>query len=113
MPKHTAHESNEVMIEAGTFNCAGCAEYSFFNAGNTNITIDGTIVIKPRETWKGPSMHPDVAYVGKHRIDFDTLTVPIIKTPVPGPNPPSIVIAPGDPAPPFDNRCVTMKTMIK
>jgi hypothetical protein len=113
MAKHTAIETNETIYEATTFNCGGCAEYSFFNAGNCNVTIDGTIVIKPRETWKGPSMHPEVAYNSKHRIEFDLTTVPTIKTPVPGQNPPSIIINPGDPSPPIDPRCVAMKSFIK
>lgn len=111
--KYSGHIGIEGIEIAGVYNCDGCAEYSIFNAGNTNVTIDGILVIRPRETWRGPSMHPEVAYWGKHKIEFDLANAPAIKTPIGGVLPPSSVVNPGDPAPALDKRVIFFKTFIK
>lgn len=110
--QYSGQVSIEGITAAGVYNCDGCAEYSFFNAGNVNVTIDGILVLKPRETWRGPSMHPEVGYQSKHKIDFDIANAPTIKTPVGGVEPPSTIVAQGV-RPPVDKRVLFFKTFIK
>ncbi len=98
--------------ESTTWNADGCSSYSIHNAGNVNVTIDGVRVLKPRETWQGPEMHPEVGYYHNHKIEFDEANAPTIKTPVGGVQPPSTVINPGDPAPPIDRRVIIDKVNI-
>lgn len=111
--KYEAYTSIETMVTAADFNADGCSEYSLFNAGNVNVTIDGILVLEPRETWRGPSFNPEVGYYSKHKIEFDEANAPVIKTPVGGTLPPSYTVAPGDPAPAKDKRLTTFKTFIK
>ena len=111
LKKYSGVQTSDGITVAGVYACDGCAEYSFFNAGNVNVTMDGITVIKPRETWKGPSMHPDLGYYNKYKIEFDIATAPTIKTPVGGVQPPSIVVAPGV-TPPIDKRVVFYRTFI-
>jgi hypothetical protein len=111
--QYEGYVSIEGIVSSDIYNCDGCAEYSFFNAGNVNVTIDGILVIKPRETWRGPSMHPELGYYSKHKIEFDEANAPSIKTPIGGVMPPAQVVNPGDPAPAIDRRLLFFKTFIK
>jgi len=102
----------ESMVKADTYSCDGCAQYTFFNAGNVNVTIDGIMVLAPRESFDGPGMHPDVEYFSQHKIEFDLANAPIIKTAVGGSFPPSTTVLPGDPVP-VDPRMLIIKTYVK
>ena len=113
MEKRPSYVSLEAMVKSDVYNCDGCAQYSFFNAGNVNVSIDGIMVLKPREAWEGPDMHPDVAYFSKHRIDFDEANAPTELTPVGGQLPPPFVLGPADPPPPIDRRMIIQKTYVK
>jgi hypothetical protein len=104
--KYKAVVSSKTINANDTWNSDGCSGYSIHNAGNVNVTIDGIRILKPRETWEGPNFHPEVGYHNKHKIDFDRLNAPTFKTPQGGTEPPTTVIAPGDPAPDRDNRVI-------
>ncbi len=111
--KYEGYVSIEGIVDSSIYNCDGCAEYSFFNAGNVNVTIDGVLVLKPRESWDGPGMHPELGYYSKHKIEFDEANAPTIKTPIGGVLPPNQVVNPGDPPPEKDKRVLFFKTFIK
>lgn len=95
-----------------TWNADGCATYSIYNAGNTNVTIDGILVLQPLQTWEGPGFHPSIGWYSRHTIVFDRANAPTIKTPVGGQFPPSTIVAPGDPVAP-DNRVIIFKGNIE
>ncbi len=109
--QYSGVQTSDGITAAGVYNCDGCAEYSFFNAGNVNVTIDANTVLQPRETWVGPSMHPELGYYNKYKIDFDIANPPTIKTPVGGVEPPGTTVAPGV-TPPIDKRVVFYRTFI-
>lgn len=111
--KYQGIASIDTIQEPGPWNAGGCAQYSFFNAGNVNATIDGVLVLEPRQTWKGPEMHPEVDYYSTHRVEFDEANAPTIKTAVGGVEPPSKIINPGDPPPKKDKRVLVFKSIIK
>jgi hypothetical protein len=111
--EYRAVTATKTFEENALWNTDGAHQYSIFNAGNTNVTIDAITVIKPRETWEGPkASHPKMGFFNKHTIEFDRANAPIIKTPVGGSNPPSTVVNPGDPVP-VDNRVIIFFTKVE
>ncbi|MFZ4056961.1 MAG: hypothetical protein ACOYKE_02430 [Ferruginibacter sp.] len=110
MSKYKAIVSFDLIQETANWTARGCAQYSFFNAGNVNVTIDGAIVLKPRETFKGPDMHPDVGYDSKHKIEFDAVNAAVASTPVGGVKPPVNVVVPN---PDRDPRLIIIKSNIQ
>lgn len=90
-----------------------CSGWSIFNAGNVNVTIDDVLVLKPRETFRGPVENPDVEDDYMVRINFDKVTVPTMVTPVGGETPTYQNVVPGGPPPAKDARVIIIRNILK
>lgn len=105
-------ERPEVMDRDGTFH-ANCNSWMLVNQGNTVVTIEGTWVLKPGESFSSQYDHPEVLCATKWAIVFDRQTDPKGFAVVPGAETVQAVYTPGDPAPKKDNRLIVLRWQIK
>jgi len=90
----------------------GCNTYSFYNQGNTNITINNVLVLRPGQLFSGPNEHPEIKDFSAIDIQFDIVNDPGVVQPDTGPNPKLKQYLPGDPIPEKDNRLIIFESFI-
>lgn len=67
------------MSEPGVFKAGGCHSWTLYNAGNTNITIGGTLPLLPGQSFEGPQERPDVLDETELDVVFDSANNPETK----------------------------------
>ncbi|HMP87177.1 MAG TPA: hypothetical protein PKE63_07845 [Lacibacter sp.] len=58
-----------------------------YNQGNTNITINGNFVLTPGMSWSSPEENPEVEDWSNIDVQFDEISVPVVKAPDVGTQP--------------------------
>lgn len=102
----------EAVVKEGQWQANGCSSYTFYNAGNVNVTIDNLLVLPPLTSWEGPLEVPGIDDMSVHDVKFDLTTVPTVITPQAGAAPASTVVVPGVP-PARDTRLLIFKSTVK
>lgn len=104
----------DVLTKNGTFSADGCSSWFLLNRGNTNITIGGTMVLMPDESFASPPEHADVIDQSKFEVVFDKKNDPLLKAPDTGSDPEEFLYQQGvDPVPEKKNKLVIVRSYIK
>lgn len=99
--------------QPGSVTVDGCNNFSFYNAGNVNVTINDVLVLIPGASWPNLEINPDMEIDDKFKIMFNVgtdITAPTFEAPVPGFN-----VADGSGTNPggiFDTRLVLIKSHV-
>ncbi len=84
------------------------------NRGNTNVTIGGTLVLLPDESFGSPEENPEVIDDATINITFDAQNDPIVGAPDTGALPENTNYQPGvDPVPEKKNKVVIVRSFLK
>ncbi len=59
MAKYKCKFSFEPITDTGTVKVTGCNNFSFYNAGNVNATINRLLILQPKESW--PNLQNDIS----------------------------------------------------
>lgn len=100
----------EPIEKAGDISVNGCSSFTFFNSGNTNVTINRSLILMPGESWPNFDPHPDIEVQDKFTIEFNIgadIAPPTFEAPAPGIN-----AADGsgtNPGGKFDTRLILIK----
>jgi hypothetical protein len=104
--------SFEVVTTNMDWNANGCATFSIRNAGNTNVTLMGQLVLEPGMELSGPAEHPEIQDFTQIKILFDVRNDPTSIAVAPGAEPINPQYNPGDPPPLKDNRVIIMRSIL-
>lgn len=103
----------DVITEPKTFKAGGCHSWIVINKGNTNVTIGGTHVLEPGESFSSPEENPDVLDHTEFEVLFDAQNNPKLKAPDTGSLPVSDTYLFGvDPVPRKNNKMVIWRSYI-
>lgn len=109
---YTRKTTYTLISEAKPWTAEGCNTYALYNQGNTNVTINNILVLRPGQILTGPDEHPDVKDQSIIDIQFDRRNNPKLVQPDTGPWPIERSYATGDAVPDKDNRLVIIQTFI-
>lgn len=112
--KYIRRTAFQMIDKSKILSAGGCHTYMLYNQGNVNLTLNNVLVLRPGQSFNGPTEHFDIRDYSDIDIQFDMLNNPTVVQPDTGPAPVARSYAyPAAPPPERDTRCILIQSFLE